>query len=42
MGLGIKLGIDFGTERMGLASSDPSGIAVTPIGSYPDKEIYEK
>ena len=42
MGLGIKLGIDFGTERMGLASSDPSGIAVTPIGSYTIEKICEK
>lgn len=42
MGLGIRLGIDFGTERMGLASSDPSGIAITPIGSYPVDKISEK
>jgi putative Holliday junction resolvase len=42
MGLGIKLGIDFGTQRMGLASSDPSGIAITPIGSYSIEEIFEK
>ena len=42
MGLGIKLGIDFGTQRMGLASSDPSGIAITPIGSYSIEKILEK
>jgi putative Holliday junction resolvase len=42
MGSGIKLGIDFGTQRMGLASADPSGIAITPIGSYSIEEIFEK
>jgi len=42
MGLGIKLGIDFGTQRIGLASADPSGIAIAPIGSYSIEEIFEK
>lgn len=42
MSAGIKLGIDFGTQRVGLASSDSSGIAVTPIGSYSIEDSVKK
>jgi putative Holliday junction resolvase len=34
MSLGLKIGVDFGTQRIGLASSDSSGIVITPIGAY--------
>lgn len=42
MSVGIKLGIDFGTQRVGLASADSSGIAVTPIGSYSIEDLVNK
>lgn len=32
--VGVKLGIDVGTVRVGVASCDPSGLIATPVGTF--------
>jgi putative Holliday junction resolvase len=36
------MAIDYGTQRTGIAWSDPLGISVTPLGTFPTSEIKEK
>ncbi|NBV13186.1 MAG: Holliday junction resolvase RuvX [Sphingobacteriia bacterium] len=36
------MAIDYGTKRTGIAWSDPLGISVTPLGTFPTSEIKEK
>ena len=39
--MGRILGIDFGEKRTGLAATDPLGIAVHAIGTFPTTDIPE-
>lgn len=32
---GVRLGVDVGTVRVGVARSDPHGILATPVGTFP-------
>ncbi len=32
---GVRLGVDVGTVRVGVAISDPHGILATPVGTFP-------
>jgi putative Holliday junction resolvase len=35
IGPGVRLGVDVGSVRVGVAISDPSGILATPVGTFP-------
>lgn len=39
---GIRLGIDVGTVRVGVAQSDPEGILATPVATYPRGEALQR
>lgn len=39
---GIRLGIDVGTSRVGVALSDPDGLVATPVSTYPRDEALAK
>ncbi|MBD4208518.1 Holliday junction resolvase RuvX, partial [Xanthomonas citri pv. citri] len=42
MRTGVRLGVDVGTVRVGLAASDPSGIMATPIRTLARAESTNK